>query len=162
MSPVQLRNLGIQRNWPEDQQELFRTRRPGAGHLGHNKTYNQSTGRIRIKFSSSTPTPQRLTQTEHGQKEVQARITLGRTGTKLPEDMSQRDTLQRSYHNKQSMESQQEVETPGGEGNQDKGRSSHYPRYRRKIEPDKAYSDSVRITRTRPKQISNGFTPFMQ
>ncbi|MBW0501891.1 hypothetical protein O181_041606 [Austropuccinia psidii MF-1] len=35
MSPVYLRNLGIQSNLPEDREGLSRTRRPGRGHLGH-------------------------------------------------------------------------------------------------------------------------------
>ncbi|MBW0489861.1 hypothetical protein O181_029576 [Austropuccinia psidii MF-1] len=60
------------------------------------------------------------------------------------------------------MESQQEAQTPGGEGNQDKGKSSQYPSYRRTIEPDRAYSDSFRLTRSRPTQLSNGFTPLRQ
>ncbi|MBW0587729.1 hypothetical protein O181_127444 [Austropuccinia psidii MF-1] len=74
--------------------------------------------------------------------------------------MSQRDTLQRTYGNHQRMESHQEVQTPGGEGNQDKGESSHYPSYRRTAELDRAYSDSFRLTKSRPKKLSSGFTPF--
>ncbi|MBW0592185.1 hypothetical protein O181_131900 [Austropuccinia psidii MF-1] len=35
MSPVHLRNLEIPRNQPEEKQGLFRSRRPGTGHLGH-------------------------------------------------------------------------------------------------------------------------------
>ncbi|MBW0460512.1 hypothetical protein O181_000227 [Austropuccinia psidii MF-1] len=35
MSPVHLRNLGFQRNQPEDREGFPRTRRPGGGHLGH-------------------------------------------------------------------------------------------------------------------------------
>ncbi|MBW0533900.1 hypothetical protein O181_073615 [Austropuccinia psidii MF-1] len=58
------------------------------------------------------------------------------------------------------MESQQAVQTPGGEANQDKGKSSHYPRYRRAIKLDRAYSDSFRLTRSRTTQLSSGFTPF--
>ncbi|MBW0500031.1 hypothetical protein O181_039746 [Austropuccinia psidii MF-1] len=85
---------------------------------------------------------------EHGQQQVQPSITLGRSWSKFPEDMSQRDTLQRSYGNHPRMESQQAVQTPGGEGNQDKGKLCHYPSYRRKIEPHRAYSDSSRITRS--------------
>ncbi|MBW0462918.1 hypothetical protein O181_002633 [Austropuccinia psidii MF-1] len=74
--------------------------------------------------------------------------------------MSQRDTFQRSYGNHQSMEYHQAVQTPGGEGNRDKGESSHYPRYSRTAEPDRAYSDSFRPTGSRPTQLSSGFTPF--
>ncbi|MBW0506156.1 hypothetical protein O181_045871 [Austropuccinia psidii MF-1] len=58
------------------------------------------------------------------------------------------------------MESHQAVQTPGGEGNQDKGESSHYPYYRRTALPNRAYSDSLRPTRSRPTQISSGFKPF--
>ncbi|MBW0476735.1 hypothetical protein O181_016450 [Austropuccinia psidii MF-1] len=58
------------------------------------------------------------------------------------------------------MESHQEVQTPGGEGKQDKGESNHYPRYRRTAEPDRAYSDSFRLTISRPNQLPSGFKPF--
>ncbi|MBW0575586.1 hypothetical protein O181_115301 [Austropuccinia psidii MF-1] len=51
-------------------------------------------------------------------------------------------------------------ETPRGKGKQDKGESCHYPRYRRTVNPDRAYSDSLRLTRRRPNQLSSGFTPF--
>ncbi|MBW0533478.1 hypothetical protein O181_073193 [Austropuccinia psidii MF-1] len=97
---------------------------------------------------------------EHGQQEVQPIIPLGRNWSKLPEDMSQRDRLQRPYDNHQRLESHQAVQTPGGEGNQDKGESSHYKRYRRTADPDREYSDSFRMTRSRPSQLSSGFTPF--
>ncbi|MBW0461295.1 hypothetical protein O181_001010 [Austropuccinia psidii MF-1] len=110
--------------------------------------------------SSALPTPQRPFSMEHGQQEVQPRIPLGRTWSKFPEDMSQRDIFKRPYGNHQRLESHQEVETDGGEGNQDKGESSHYPSYRRTAEPDRAYSDSFRLTRSRPNQLSSGFTPL--
>ncbi|MBW0482377.1 hypothetical protein O181_022092 [Austropuccinia psidii MF-1] len=86
---------------------------------------------------------------ENGQQEVQPSITLVRTWSKFPEYISQIDTLQRSYGHYQRMESQQEVQAPGGEGNQDKGKSSHYPSYKRTIEPDRDYSDSFRLKRSR-------------
>ncbi|MBW0485584.1 hypothetical protein O181_025299 [Austropuccinia psidii MF-1] len=41
-----------------------------------------------------------------------------------------------------------------------KGDSSHYPSYRAKADPDRAYSDSFRLTRSSPIQLSSGFTPF--
>ncbi|MBW0560248.1 hypothetical protein O181_099963 [Austropuccinia psidii MF-1] len=74
--------------------------------------------------------------------------------------MSQRDRLQTPYGNYQRLESHKEVKTSGGERNQDKGESSHYPGYRRTADPDRAYSYCFRLTRSRPKQLSNGFTPF--
>ncbi|MBW0503759.1 hypothetical protein O181_043474 [Austropuccinia psidii MF-1] len=58
------------------------------------------------------------------------------------------------------MEFKQAVQAPAGEGNRDKGNSSHYPSYRRTIEPERAYSDSLRLTRSRPTQLSSGFRPF--
>ncbi|MBW0461386.1 hypothetical protein O181_001101 [Austropuccinia psidii MF-1] len=75
--------------------------------------------------------------------------------------MSQRDTLKRSYGSYQRIESHQAVQTPGGKGNHDKGESSHHPSCRRTAEPDRAYSDSFRLTRSRPPQLSSGFKPFM-
>ncbi|MBW0470272.1 hypothetical protein O181_009987 [Austropuccinia psidii MF-1] len=74
--------------------------------------------------------------------------------------MSQKDRLQRPYGNHQRLESHQAVQTPGGEGKQDKVESSHYPSYRRTSDPDRSYSDSFRLTRSRPSQLSSGFTPF--
>ncbi|MBW0498819.1 hypothetical protein O181_038534 [Austropuccinia psidii MF-1] len=97
---------------------------------------------------------------EHGQQEVQPGLPLGRTWHKLPEDLSQRDRIQRPYGNNQRLESHQAIQTPGGEGKQDKGESSHYPSYRRTADPDRAYSDSFRLTRSRSNQLFSGFTPF--
>ncbi|MBW0522471.1 hypothetical protein O181_062186 [Austropuccinia psidii MF-1] len=97
---------------------------------------------------------------EHTKQAVQPSIPLGRTWSKFPEDMSQRDTLHRPYGNNQRLKPHQSFQNYGGEGNQDKEESSHYPRYRRTAEPDRAYSDSFRLTRSRPNQLSSEFTPF--
>ncbi|MBW0562250.1 hypothetical protein O181_101965 [Austropuccinia psidii MF-1] len=180
MSPVHLRKLCLQRNQPEDREGLSRTRRPGRGHLRHsggwqdtegNHTHPsikvpiqqepQIRGRERYGSSSSAPSnPQRFLSMEHGKQEVQRGIPLGRTCSKLPEDLSQREILQGPYGNHQRSESHQGVQTPGGEGKQDKGESSHYPSYRRKDDPDREYSDSFRLTRIRPNKLSSGFIPF--
>ncbi|MBW0510462.1 hypothetical protein O181_050177 [Austropuccinia psidii MF-1] len=180
MSPVHLRDLGFQRHQPEDREGLFRTRRPGRGHLGHSGRWQEIEGNhthsaIHLPIqqkpqtsglegygssSSAPPTPHRPFQMEHGQQEVQPGITLGRTWSKFPEYLSQRDRLQRPYGNHQGLESHQAVQTPGGEGKQDKRESSHYPSYRRTTAPDRAYSDSFKLTRSRPKQLSSGFTSF--
>ncbi|MBW0482348.1 hypothetical protein O181_022063 [Austropuccinia psidii MF-1] len=61
---------------------------------------------------------------DHGQQEVQPGIQLGRTRSKFPEDLSERDRLQRAYGNHQRLESHQEVQTPGGEGSQGVDQSS--------------------------------------
>ncbi|MBW0470299.1 hypothetical protein O181_010014 [Austropuccinia psidii MF-1] len=170
-----VKELGFQRYQPEDREGFSRTRRPGRGHLGHSDGWQEIEGNhthsaIHIsiqqepqtrgleKYGSSSsvpPTPQRFIAIEHGQQEVQPGIPLGRTWSKFPENLSQRDRLQRPYGNKQRFYSHQAVQTAGGEGE-----SSHYPSYRRTAEPDRAYSDSFRLTRRRPNQISSGFTPF--
>ncbi|MBW0532005.1 hypothetical protein O181_071720 [Austropuccinia psidii MF-1] len=175
-----VKDLGFQRNQPEDREGLSRTRRPGRGHLGHSGGWKNTEGNHThpaIHFpiqqepqtrglerygsrSSAPPTPQRFISMEHGQQEVQPGISLGRACSKLPEDLSQRDRLQRPHDNHQTLEFNQELQTPGGEGKQDKGESSHYPSYRRTTDPDRAYSDSFRLTRSRPNQLSSGFTPF--
>ncbi|MBW0503201.1 hypothetical protein O181_042916 [Austropuccinia psidii MF-1] len=97
---------------------------------------------------------------EHGQQEVQPGIPVGRTWSKLPEDLSQTDRFKRPYGNNQRLESHQAVQTSGGERKQDKGESSHYPSYRRATDPNRAYSDSFKLSRSRPNQLSSGFTPF--
>ncbi|MBW0527261.1 hypothetical protein O181_066976 [Austropuccinia psidii MF-1] len=142
MSPVHLRDLGFQRNQPEDKEDLSRTRRPEREYPGHSSGWKnkevdninpaihtpiqwrpQTRGLERHGSSSSSlPTPQGPIPMEHGQQEA--------------------------------------VQTPGGKGTEDKGESSHYPRYKRKVNPDRAYSESFRLTRSRPNELSSGFTPF--
>ncbi|MBW0514090.1 hypothetical protein O181_053805 [Austropuccinia psidii MF-1] len=147
MSPLHLKNLGFQRNQQEDREGLSRTRRPGRGHLGHSGGSQDTEGNHThpaIHFrglkrhgssSSAPPTRQRLVSMEHGKQE-------------------------RPYGNNQRLESHQEVQTSGGEGKQDKRESSHYQSYRRTADPDRAYSDSFRLTSSRPNQLSTGFIPF--
>ncbi|MBW0560374.1 hypothetical protein O181_100089 [Austropuccinia psidii MF-1] len=180
MSPVHLRGLGFQRNQPEDREGLSRTRRHERGHLVQSSGWQNNEGdNINLAIqtpikqkpqtrglkrhgssSSAPPTPQGLISMEHGQQEVQPGISLGRTWRKLPEDLSQGDRLQRPDGNHQRLESYQEVQTPGGKGTEDKGESSHYPSYRITLNPDRAYSYSFRLTRSRPNQLSSGFTTF--
>ncbi|MBW0564538.1 hypothetical protein O181_104253, partial [Austropuccinia psidii MF-1] len=174
------RHLGFQSNQPEDREGLSRTRRPGKEHLGHSGGWKNNEGdninlAIHTTFqqepqtrglerhrssSSAPPTTQRCILMEHGQQEVQPGISLGRTWSKFPEYLSQTDRIQAPYGNHQMLESYQKSQTPGGKGNQDKGKSSHYPSHRRTADPDRAYSDSFRFTRSRPNQLSSGFTPL--
>ncbi|MBW0463812.1 hypothetical protein O181_003527 [Austropuccinia psidii MF-1] len=170
----------VDKELPEDREGLFRTRIPVRGHLGHRGGWQDTEGNhthsaihVPIKqkhhtrglegyvsSSSVPPTRQRYFPREHGQQKVQPRIPLGRTWIKVPENMSQRDTLQRSYGNHQRMESHQEVQTPGGKGNQDEGATRHYPINRRTAEPERASLYSFSVTRSRPTQLSTGFKPF--
>ncbi|MBW0532315.1 hypothetical protein O181_072030 [Austropuccinia psidii MF-1] len=81
---------------------------------------------------------------EHGQQEGQPSIPLGRSWRKFPEDLSQRDRLERPYGNHQKV-----VILPGISDS-----------WRRTADPGRDYSDSFTLTRSRPNQISSGFTPL--
>ncbi|MBW0476902.1 hypothetical protein O181_016617 [Austropuccinia psidii MF-1] len=140
MSPVQLRNLGFQRNQPDNREGLSRTRIPGGGHLGHSGGWkdiegNHTHSAIHIpiqqkpqtrglegygSISSAPLTPQRSFPMEHGQQEVQPSIPLGRIWSKFPEDLSQTDRLQRPYGNHQRLGSHQEIPS----GSQEVGQTS--------------------------------------
>ncbi|MBW0483849.1 hypothetical protein O181_023564 [Austropuccinia psidii MF-1] len=157
MSPVHLRNLGIPRKQKEDREGFSRTRRPGGGHLGHIGGWKDIEGShthyaIYFPFqqkpqtrglegyapsSSAPPTPQRPFLMEHGQQKVQPSLPLRKDWGKSPEDMSQRDRLQRPYGNNQRLESHLTVQNSGGEGNQNKGESRSYPGFRRAADPDR-------------------------
>ncbi|MBW0563889.1 hypothetical protein O181_103604 [Austropuccinia psidii MF-1] len=106
------------------------------------------------------PNPQGPFSMEHGQQDVKPSIPLGTTWGNFPQDMSQRDRIQRPYGNHQRLESHQKVQTPGSEKKWDKGESSHYPSYRRTTDPDREYSDSFTLTISRPNQLSSDFKPF--
>ncbi|MBW0519485.1 hypothetical protein O181_059200 [Austropuccinia psidii MF-1] len=143
MSGVQLRDLGFQRCQPEDKEGLSRTRIPARGHLGHSVGWqdiegNHTHSAIHLPIQQK---PQNRGLEGYGSK-----------------GLSQRDRLQRPHGNHQRLETHQEVQTPGGEGKQAKGESSHYPSYRRTGGPDREYSDSFRLTRSRPNKLSSGFT----
>ncbi|MBW0479650.1 hypothetical protein O181_019365 [Austropuccinia psidii MF-1] len=132
--PKSVDNKFLQGMVKEDREGLSRTRRPGGGHLGNSGGWKEIEGShthsaIHIKVqqkpqtrglegygsrSSAPPTPQRPFSMEHGQQEVQPRISLGIICSKLPEDMSQRDRLQGPYGNHQRLESHKTVQTPGG------------------------------------------------
>ncbi|MBW0557340.1 hypothetical protein O181_097055 [Austropuccinia psidii MF-1] len=142
MSPVHLRDLGFQRIQPEDRAGLSRTRRPGRGHLGHSGEW-KDTEVNHVHSAIHFPI----------QQEPQKR-GLERYGS----SPSAPPTPQKPF----SMEhgKQEAVQTPGGEGKQDKGESSYCLSYRRTADPDRAYSDSFRLTRSRPNQLSSGFIPF--
>ncbi|MBW0478678.1 hypothetical protein O181_018393 [Austropuccinia psidii MF-1] len=61
-------------------------------------------------ISSAPPAPCGLVLLENGQKRFQPRITLLRACGKPPQEISQRDTLQRPYGNHQRLGSQQEFQ----------------------------------------------------
>ncbi|MBW0492458.1 hypothetical protein O181_032173 [Austropuccinia psidii MF-1] len=158
MSPVHLRDLGIPRSQPEDREGLFRTRRPGRGHLGHNGGWQDIEGN-HTHYAIHFPIKQK--------PQTRGLEGYGSSSSAPPtpprpffKDMSQRDRIQRHYGNKKRLESHQAVQTSGGEGKKDKGESSHYSSHRRTADPGRAYSDSFKLTRSRPNQLSSSFTPF--
>ncbi|MBW0573622.1 hypothetical protein O181_113337 [Austropuccinia psidii MF-1] len=110
--------------------------------------------------TSAPPTPQRPVAMEHGKQDIQPGFKFGTIWRKLPEDMSERYIFQRPYGNHQRLESQEAVQTLRGKGSQDKGGLSCNPRYRREMDPERAYSDSFMLTRIRKTQLSSGFTPL--
>ncbi|MBW0571699.1 hypothetical protein O181_111414 [Austropuccinia psidii MF-1] len=142
MSPVHLRDRGFKRNQPEDREGLSRTRRPERGHFGHSSRWKNNEG-DNSNPSIHTPIqwrPQTRGLERHGSSSSASPTTQGL----IPMEHGQ----------------QAAVQTPGGKGTEDKGESTHYPSYRRTVHPDRAYSDSFRRTRSRPNQLSSGFTPF--
>ncbi|MBW0549623.1 hypothetical protein O181_089338 [Austropuccinia psidii MF-1] len=142
MSPVYLRNLGLPRNQPEYREGLSRIRRPGRGHLGNSGGW-QDTEENHTHTSIHFPIKQ----------EPQTR-GLERYGSSFSAPPTPQRFISMEHGQKEA------VHTPGGEGKQDKGESSHYPSYGRTADPDRAYSDSFRLTRRRKNQLSNGFTQF--
>ncbi|MBW0561499.1 hypothetical protein O181_101214 [Austropuccinia psidii MF-1] len=106
MSPVHLRNLGSQRNQPEDRESLSRTRRPGRGNIGHSGGWQDTEGNHThpaIHFpiqqepqtrglerygssSSAPPTPQRFISMEHGRQEEKTRIQGQKQDLLQPEE----------------------------------------------------------------------------
>ncbi|MBW0508000.1 hypothetical protein O181_047715 [Austropuccinia psidii MF-1] len=103
MSPVHLRNLGIPWNQPEDREGLFRTTRPGRGHLGHSGGWQDTEGNhtfsaihLPIPLKSQTrglegygsislapPTPQRSIPMEHDKKRFILASHLAELGASL-------------------------------------------------------------------------------
>ncbi|MBW0538396.1 hypothetical protein O181_078111 [Austropuccinia psidii MF-1] len=75
--------------------------------------------------------------------------------------MSWRDIFQGPYGNYEILEYKQEVQALRRAGSQYKGESSHNPGYRGAMEPERAYSDSFRITRSRTTQLSSSLTPLI-
>ncbi|MBW0475215.1 hypothetical protein O181_014930 [Austropuccinia psidii MF-1] len=116
----------------------------------------------RYRSSSPTPpTPQRPVPMENRKQDVQPSITLGRTWIKMPEDMSQRDNLQRPYKNYKIWNPKRNFQTSIGKGRNNKCESRHYPSHRRPIEPEREYSDSFRLTGSgKVNQLPSGFTPL--
>ncbi|MBW0532543.1 hypothetical protein O181_072258 [Austropuccinia psidii MF-1] len=157
MSPIPLRGLGIPRNQPEERRGLFKSRIPGFRQYDEwqdtEKNHSHTPINLPIQqrpqnrgldlhgsSTSDPPTPQIPVPVEYGAQEVQPVLKLGNPRGKLPEDISQRDFLQRTHGIYQGLESQQEIQTLKREGSQNQGESSHNPGYRGAMDPEREYS----------------------
>ncbi|MBW0561030.1 hypothetical protein O181_100745 [Austropuccinia psidii MF-1] len=141
MSPVYLRNLGFQRNQPEDREGLSRTRTPGRGHLGHSGGWKNNEGdNINPAIHTSI------------QQEPRTRGLEG-YGSSSPAPPAPQRFVSMVRIQPGSSDSWRQW-------HRGKGESSHYPSYRRTANPDWAYPDSFRLTRSRQNQLSSGFKPF--
>ncbi|MBW0521492.1 hypothetical protein O181_061207 [Austropuccinia psidii MF-1] len=159
ISPVHLRDLCFQRNQQEDREGLSRTRRPGKGHLGNSGGWQETEGyhthlpfTFQINRSLKPKDWNDMDQVLQLHQLLKAFFNGAWTTTALtwhPTGQKLEQAARRSA-----------VQTPGGEGKQDKEESSHYPSHRTTNDPDRAYSDSFRLTRSKPNQLSSSFKPF--
>ncbi|MBW0472002.1 hypothetical protein O181_011717 [Austropuccinia psidii MF-1] len=176
MSPVHLRNLGFQRNQPDDREGLSRTRRPGRGLLGHSGRWQDTKGNHThpaINFpikqepqtrglerhgssSSAPPTPQIFISIKHGQQKAQPGIPISRILSKLLEHLFQRDRIQRPYGNNQRLEFHHSVHTPAQipSGSQGGGQisspvASHHSEANRSVGKYHHSSQSQEVSRRR-------------
>ncbi|MBW0477112.1 hypothetical protein O181_016827 [Austropuccinia psidii MF-1] len=74
--------------------------------------------------------------------------------------MSQIDTLQRHYGYHKRMDSHQAVQTPGEEGNHDKGEQATIQAIEEQLSQTGPTLIPSSSKRSRPTQLSSGFTPF--
>ncbi|MBW0514727.1 hypothetical protein O181_054442 [Austropuccinia psidii MF-1] len=97
---------------------------------------------------------------EHGQQELQPIFTLGGTESMLPEGMSQRYTLQRSYGNYKRMKSKQAVQSPRGRAariRENQATTQAIEEHLNQKEHTLIPSGSQGVDKP---QLSSGFTPF--
>ncbi|MBW0482508.1 hypothetical protein O181_022223 [Austropuccinia psidii MF-1] len=137
--PVHLRALWVLRNPPEDLPGLLESIVSGTGPYGgwQNTHGNNAHTAIHLPI----------------QQEPQTRGAEGSVSSSLSPPTPQRLVSI-------ELESQKEVQKPGGKQSHDKGESSHYPNYRVKAEPERVYSDSSMFTRSKPTRLPRGFTPL--
>ncbi|MBW0581023.1 hypothetical protein O181_120738 [Austropuccinia psidii MF-1] len=147
MSPVYLRDLGFKINQQEDREGLSRTRRPGRRHLGHSGGW-KGTERNHTHFAIHFPIQQQP-QTRGLEKYGSCSLAPPTPQTFI------------------SMENEQQEVQPGiplgrtsSKFPEDMSQRPYGNNQRRTADPDRAYSDSFRLTRSRPNQLSSGFIPF--
>ncbi|MBW0470972.1 hypothetical protein O181_010687 [Austropuccinia psidii MF-1] len=141
MSSIKLRNLGFPRNPPEDREGLSRNRRTRGGHLGHSVGWQQIEG-THTHYAICIPIQQK-------------------PETRGPEGYGSNSSAPPAPQRPLAMEhgQQEPVQTPGGAKKQDKKESSHIQDIEEQL-TQTVHTDSLRLTWSRPNQLSSIFTPF--
>ncbi|MBW0533583.1 hypothetical protein O181_073298 [Austropuccinia psidii MF-1] len=149
MSPVNLRNPVIPRNQPQDRGGLSRTRRPQEDTLDtqvDGKTLREIIPTLQFTFQFNRNLKQEDFKDMDQVLQLHQRL---------------KDLFQRSMDNKRFNLALQWAEL--GESFQKiwlKEIDFNTLCYRRTADPDRANSESFRLTRGRPNQLSSGFTPL--
>ncbi|MBW0507982.1 hypothetical protein O181_047697 [Austropuccinia psidii MF-1] len=133
MSPVHLRNLGIPRNQLEGREGFSRTRRPVGGPLGHSADWKDMDQVLQVYQLLKD-----LFQCRMDSK----RFNLSSHWAEL--GASFQNICIKDIYYKDLM-----VITKGWN-----------PTKQRTADPDRAYSDSFKLARSSPNQLSSSFTPF--
>ncbi|MBW0469917.1 hypothetical protein O181_009632 [Austropuccinia psidii MF-1] len=132
MSPVHLRDLGFQSHQQEDIEGLCRIRRPGRAHLGHSEDWKDMDQVLQL----------------HQLLKHLFKWSMDKKSFNLASHWAERGAILKKICLK-------EIDFRGL-----MGESSHYQSYRRTTDPDRIYSDSFSLTRSRPNQLSSGFKAF--
>ncbi|MBW0465612.1 hypothetical protein O181_005327 [Austropuccinia psidii MF-1] len=158
MSPVHLRNLGFQRNQPEDREVLSRARRPGRGHLGHSGGWqdteeNHTHSSIHFQFNRNLKAEDwkdmdQVLQLHQLLKDLfqwsmdNKKFNLASNWAELEETFQKICLKEIDFRELMLITKRWN------------------PTRQRTADPDRAYSDSLRLTRSRSNKLSSGFTPF--
>ncbi|MBW0504808.1 hypothetical protein O181_044523 [Austropuccinia psidii MF-1] len=158
MSPVHLRNLAFQRNQPEAREGLSRTRRRGKVHVGQSGEWQDTEGNhthpaIHLQFN-------RNLKPEHW-KDMDQVLQLHKLLKDLFQWSMDNKRFNLASHWAELGASYQKICLKEIEFRDivviTKGWN---PTRQRTADPDREYSDSFRLTRSRPNQLSSGFKSF--
>ncbi|MBW0490706.1 hypothetical protein O181_030421 [Austropuccinia psidii MF-1] len=158
MPPVHLRDLGIPRKQPEDIEGLSRTRKPGRGHLGHSGGWQDIEGNhthSAIKFTiQQKPQTRGLEDMDqvlqlHQILKDPFQCSIDNKRFNLVSSWAELGASFQKIYLKEIDFKDLMVITKGWNCTR-----------KRTAEPDRAYPDSFRLTRSIPNQLSSGFTTF--
>ncbi|MBW0480107.1 hypothetical protein O181_019822 [Austropuccinia psidii MF-1] len=128
-----------------DREGLYRTRRPERGHLGHSGRWQDTKGNHN---HSSIHLPAQQKPQTRGLEGYESRYSAPPTPQiSFPKKHGQQEVQPSITLSRNWSKFPEDI-------------SQRYILQRPYAEPDRAYSDLFRITRSRPTQLSSGFTPF--